>query len=82
LINKPNNYKTKKRLLYILAFKDKFFPIILTVLSTVFGFIPFVVNGQKEVFWFALAVGTIGGLLFSLVAIVFYLPVLLLKREN
>ncbi len=67
---------------YILAFKDKFFPIILTVLSTVFGFIPFVVNGQKEVFWFALAVGTIGGLLFSLVAIVFYLPVLLLKREN
>jgi multidrug efflux pump subunit AcrB len=66
---------------FLLAFNQKIFPIILTILSTIFGFIPFILNGQKEVFWFALAAGTIGGLLFSLIAITFYLPLFLLKKE-
>jgi len=60
--------------LYMLAFKQKIFPIVLTIFSTIIGFIPFVIGGQNEVFWFALGVGTIGGLLFSLVGILFYLP--------
>jgi len=66
--------------LYILAFKQKIFPIILTIVSTVLGFIPFVKDGQNEVFWFALGVGTIGGLLFSLLGILFYLPLFTLKK--
>ncbi len=52
----------------------------MTVLSTVLGFIPFIVGTSKESFWFPLAAGTIGGLLFSLVALVLYLPLLLLRR--
>ncbi len=68
-------------ILYIEAFKQKVFPIILTILSTILGFIPFIINGQNEVFWFALGVGTIGGLLFSVLAILFYLPVFSLKKE-
>ena len=67
-------------LLYIEAFKQKIFPILLTVVSTILGFIPFVKDGQNEVFWFALGVGTIGGLIFSLVGILFYLPVFTLKK--
>lgn len=67
--------------LYIEAFRQKIFPIMLTVLSTILGFIPFVKDGQNEVFWFALGVGTMGGLLFSLIGILFYLPVFTLKNK-
>lgn len=63
--------------LYIKAFNHKIIPILLTVLSTVAGFIPFLIYGQTESFWFALGAGTIGGLLMSLFVIFAYLPLLL-----
>lgn len=62
--------------LYFKAFNYKIIPILLTVVSTVLGFVPFLI-GEKQPFWFALAAGTIGGLLFSLIGIVFYLPMFL-----
>ncbi|CAA0188198.1 efflux RND transporter permease subunit [Tenacibaculum maritimum] len=68
--------------LYIEAFKQKIFPIILTITSTILSFIPFIKDGQNEVFWFALGAGTIGGLLFSLLAILIYLPLFTLKRNQ
>ena len=68
--------------LYIEAFKQKIFPITLTIISTILGFIPFVKDGQNEVFWFALGAGTIGGLLFSLVGILIYLPLFTLKKKR
>lgn len=61
--------------LYIRAFNHKIVPISLTVVSTVLGLIPFLMDGPKEVFWFAFAVGTMSGLLFSLLALVFVMPV-------
>ena len=67
---------------YISSLKDLLFPISLTVLSTVLGFIPFLVNGQKEVFWFALGVGTIGGVIFSFIGILFYLPLLVVSKKH
>jgi multidrug efflux pump subunit AcrB len=51
-------------------------PILLTILSTCFGLLPFVMEGQQEIFWFSLAVGTMGGLIFSLFAVFISLPVL------
>lgn len=51
-------------------------PILLTILSTCFGLIPFLIEGQQEIFWFSLAVGTIGGLIFSIFAVFISLPVL------
>jgi len=60
---------------YIRAFNNKIVPISLTVVSTVLGLIPFLMDGPDEVFWFAFAVGTISGLLFSLLALVFVMPV-------
>jgi len=66
--------------LYIKAFQQKIFPIILTIISTILGFIPFIKDGQNEVFWFALGAGTIGGLFFSLFGILFYLPLFTLKK--
>jgi multidrug efflux pump subunit AcrB len=58
----------------------KAIPILLTVLSTCFGLVPFILDGQTEVFWFSLAVGTIGGLVFSMVGVFLILPVLMWKR--
>lgn len=60
--------------LYIRAFNNKIIPISLTVVSTVLGLIPFLMDGPNEVFWFAFAVGTMSGLLFSILALVFVMP--------
>lgn len=70
--NKPVSVGT-----FLKAYNQKIVAIILTILSTVLGLIPFIWGGQKEVFWFAFAAGAMGGLLFSLVAIVIYLPLFL-----
>lgn len=58
---------------YMKAFHRKIVPIMLTILSTVLGLVPFVI-GYRESFWFTFATGTMGGMLFSLVAIFFFLP--------
>ncbi len=67
-------------LLFLVALKRKIIPVLLTILSTIFGFVPFIMSGQNEVFWFSLAAGTIGGLVFSLIAILVYLPMLVIKK--
>ena len=66
---------------YIKAFGRKINPILLTVISTVLGLIPFLTDGPKEVFWFDFAIGTIGGMVFSLVAVILVLPVFVLRRK-
>lgn len=66
--------KFSKLRLYIKAYNRKIIPILLTTISTILGLVPFAILGQNEVFWFSLSVGAIGGLLFSLFAIVFCLP--------
>lgn len=50
--------------------------------STVLGLIPFLTDGPEEVFWFDFAVGTIGGMLFSVIALILVLPVFLLSPET
>lgn len=67
--------------LYLLAFRHKISPIWLTVVSTVVGLIPFLLY-ENEPFWFALGVGTIGGLLMSLVVLVIFLPCFLLNVKS
>jgi multidrug efflux pump subunit AcrB len=59
----------------------KAIPILLTVLSTCFGLVPFLIEGQNEIFWFSLAIGTIGGLVFSMVGVFWILPVLMWKKR-
>ncbi|MDH6357836.1 efflux RND transporter permease subunit [Parabacteroides sp. PF5-9] len=67
--------------LYLKAWNAKIVPIFLTVVSTILGFIPFLIGLDKEAFWFPLAAGTIGGLIMSVVGIFFYLPVFALSRK-
>lgn len=65
---------------YVKAFVVKITPILLTLSSTIIGLLPFLSDGPKEVFWFDFAIGTISGMVFSIVAIVFYLPVFAVKK--
>ena len=67
---------------YIHAFRQKIVPVMLTVFSTVLGLIPFLYGGRKEVFWFSMAAGTIGGLVFSLLALLVVLPLLMRNVKN
>lgn len=67
---------------YTKAWNAKILPIFLTVVSTILGFIPFMVGTDKEAFWFPLAAGTIGGLVMSIIGIFFFLPVFCLKRKE
>jgi multidrug efflux pump subunit AcrB len=80
IINQYNLLKNKGKQknaiqLYIKAFNLKIIPILLTILSTVLGLLPFLFDGKGEVFWFAFAVGTMGGLVFSVIGILIFLPV-------
>ncbi|HEY3373047.1 MAG TPA: efflux RND transporter permease subunit [Prolixibacteraceae bacterium] len=87
IVNDYNNFCRDRDVrdnlkIYLKAFNHKIIPIFLTIISTVLGLVPFVWSGQKEVFWFAFAVGAMGGLIFSVTAILFYLPLLLRLKDK
>jgi multidrug efflux pump subunit AcrB len=67
---------------YTKAWNVKVTPIFLTVVSTILGFIPFMIGIDKEAFWFPLAAGTIGGLVMSVIGIFFLLPLLTLGKKT
>ena len=64
------------------AWNSKILPIFLTVVSTILGFIPFMVGDGIEAFWFPLAAGTIGGLVMSILGIFLFLPIFSLKKQK
>jgi multidrug efflux pump subunit AcrB len=87
VVNELNHLRMEKNRavtlrLYLKAFNTKIIPIVLTILSTILGLIPFLIDGKKEPFWFSLATGTAGGLLFSMVSIYLYLPLFFVKKEK
>jgi multidrug efflux pump subunit AcrB len=89
LINDLNHVRKQKPRLsadkqYIKALQQKVVPILLTIFSTVLGLVPFLIHGNKEPFWYSLAMGTIGGLIFSLLALFVYLPMFVkgMKRKR
>ena len=79
IIDEYNHLRKKRKHIpqlkaYLKAWGAKAKPIFLTVLSTILGFLPFLIGESKEVFWFPLAVGTIGGLIVSTLATFLFLP--------
>ncbi|TAL60316.1 MAG: efflux RND transporter permease subunit [Bacteroidetes bacterium] len=87
ILNDFNSIRRRKpalpeRVAYIKAFNGKIIPIFLTKLSTIIGLIPFLLTGKDERFWFTLAAGTIGGLVFSLIGLFVYQPIMLRRRAG
>ena len=85
ILNEYNQLRAAKPLMpawraYLKAWNAKITPIFLTVISTILGFIPFMLGPDKEAFWFPLAAGTIGGLIMSIIGIFLYLPIFTLKK--
>jgi multidrug efflux pump subunit AcrB len=64
---------------FLKAFNHKIIPILLTTLSTILGLLPFLLGGENEGFWFSLAAGAIGGLIFSVIAVVVLMPIIMKK---
>ncbi len=87
LMRPPVNYDKKVALRrgsgsYVKAFNHKIIPILLTILSTILGMIPFLIDGSDDQpFWYSLAVGTIGGLMFSVIPLILFLPCVLRLRK-
>lgn len=83
IINDYNNLKSvdneNKRLIKAVYYRSR--TILLTTIAAICGVIPFITEGQKEIFWFSFAIGTIGGLIFSAFAIFIFLPVIMFKRN-
>lgn len=59
---------------YLRAYDRKVVPIMLTVVSTILGLVPFLSKGEEEVFWHSFASGVMGGMVFSIIALIFILP--------
>ncbi|MDR2475423.1 MAG: efflux RND transporter permease subunit [Bacteroidales bacterium] len=87
LLNEYNNVRRKFSHLsplniYLKAWNVKVRPVFLTVISTVLGFIPFIV-GYKEAFWYPLAAGSMGGLIFSFLIMFLFLPLMTgIKKQS
>lgn len=74
---------TDRVAVYVEAFRIKAVPVFLTVLSTVLGLVPFLLDRDKDSdFWFSLAAGSMGGLLFSILAYIFVMPLFLRLRRK
>lgn len=82
IINDFNNLGREGAKAYLKAYNYKIIPILLTVVSTIIGLIPFITLGESEPFWFAFSAGTIGGLVFSIPVLFIFLPVFLLKKKR
>lgn len=67
---------------YIKAFNSKIIPILLTILSTILGLIPFIIFDANEEFWSALAICSISGIVFSTIAGISFLPALFIRRKH
>lgn len=75
---RKKNPKADASAVYVKAFANKAVPVFLTVLSTVLGLIPFLFDRASDTdFWFTFAVGSMGGLLFSLLAYILVMPVVI-----
>ena len=68
--------------LYLKAFNHKIIPILLTIISTILGLIPFLYDGPEEVFWFAFAIAAISGTAFSIIALLVYMPIFMPLGKN
>lgn len=67
---------------YIKAFNKKIVPIVITVISTIVGLIPFVISDDTSNFWYPFAVTICLGLIFSLVTIICVLPIFIIPNKK
>ncbi len=78
---KMHNIRMSPLRVYMKAFNGKIIPVFLTIISSILGLVPFMTLGKEEPFWYAFAAGAIGGLVFSGIIMLVYLPLFLIRRK-
>lgn len=68
--------------IYIKALSNNIRTVFIIVFSICLGLTPFLFGERNEVFWPALAAGTIGGMLFSLIGVLLFLPIVVLGSKR
>ncbi len=66
---------------YSKAMQGKASPIFVTTITAVLSLLPFLITGEETGFWYVVAVGTIGGLAFSIIGIFLFLPLCLISKK-
>lgn len=86
IINDYNNVLKKQKLnnsnkLLINILSKRVKTVVITSLSTCLSFVPFLLEGGEQAFWFPISIGTLGGTLFTLVGVFLILPITLWKKN-
>jgi multidrug efflux pump subunit AcrB len=87
IINQFNQYKSElsindSKKIFLNALNKLILPILITIVSTSTGLLPFLWGKESQYFWSSLSAGTIGGLIFSVLGIILYLPLFLIKKKD
>lgn len=75
------NYNHPTIRAYLKAYNHKIILVFLTTLTTMAGLLPFLLNSENNHFWFAFAVGSLGGLAASVFSLVFVMPMFICYRR-
>jgi len=78
LMNEYNQNRNK----FVKAYNHKIIPILLTVASTIVGLIPFLIDGDSDNFWYSFSVGSMGGMLTSVPAMILVMPLLIYQKDS
>ncbi|WP_281989368.1 efflux RND transporter permease subunit [Aquimarina aggregata] len=84
IINEYLNYhkKLSSKKSYLKAFNKKIVPIIITIISTIVSLIPFLISDTSNNFWYPFAITICIGLFFSIITIIFILPIYLIPNKQ
>ncbi len=66
----------------VLAASQRLRPIFITTLTTVAGFLPLMLHGDRSEIWYTLAIGTSGGLVVSSALLVIVVPICMIPRAS
>lgn len=81
-ITQTSTKNADKVALFVQSWDIKRRSIMLTVASTILGFIPFLVGINHESFWYTLALGTTGGLAVGVVGVLLFLPLFVISQRK
>lgn len=75
------NYLKRNLSSFKIILLKKIIPTVLTILPTMVNLITYVLEGQNEACWFSFVADSIGGLLFPLLGIFVYLPMIIDEKD-
>ena len=87
ILNDYNNLRKdypgkSRKVVFLKSYNSKIIPVLLSMGSMLLSLMPFIFYGEGEAFWYALAMSVTGGLIFSIPAILIFLPLFLIGESK